>query len=87
MNNTKTDTWSSTIDPYEYIRTTAKGAAIFNDDEALNAEILWHNIPDAMFPGDTINAKIVMRNTGNAQWSNAEEFKFGQQEGIKHRAQ
>lgn len=78
--NTSSDTWSDTDDPYEYIKTTAAGAAAFNDDEALNSKILWHNIPDAMFPGDTINAKIVVRNTGNAQWSNAEEFKFGQQE-------
>ena len=80
--NTSTDTWSDTDDPYEYIKTTAIGAAGFNDDKKLDAKILWHNIPRAMLPGDTINATVVVRNTGNAQWSNAEEFKFGQQEGA-----
>ena len=29
--NTNTDTWSSTNDPYQYIKTTAAGARQFND--------------------------------------------------------
>ena len=33
-----------------------------------------------MFPGDTFAATVVVRNTGNASWSDAGGFKFGQQE-------
>ena len=29
--NTNTDVWSLANDPYEYIKTTARGAAAFND--------------------------------------------------------
>lgn len=79
--NTSTDTWSALNDPYDYIKTTAIGAANFNDNSQLDSKIVWHNIPEEMFPGDTINAKVVVRNYGNEKWSNAKNFKFGQQEG------
>ena len=79
--NTATDTWSATNDPYEYIKTTAIGAAAFNDNDELDSKIIWNNIPDAIIPGDTFNATIVVRNSGNIQWNAANEFKFGQQEG------
>ncbi len=80
--NTSTDTWSASDDPYEYIKTTALGAAGFNDDDELNAKILWHNIPDAIIPGDTFIATVVVRNTGNAQWNDANGFKFGENESL-----
>ena len=80
MNNTNSDRWSSSNDPYEYIKTTAKGAALFNDDEQLDAKILWNNIPDEMLPGETITAKVIVRNAGNEQWNAANNFKFGQQD-------
>lgn len=78
--NTESDFWSDTDDPYEYIKTTAAGAAAFNDDEDLNAKILWNNIPKSILPGDTIVATVVVRNTGNTSWSDASGFKFGQQD-------
>ena len=80
LNPTNTDTWSSSNDPYEYIKTTATGAANFNDNAPLDAKIIWHDIPDEMYPGDTYNATIVMRNEGNTQWNNTNDFKFGQQD-------
>ena len=80
LNPTNTDTWSNTDDPYEYIKTTAIGAANFNDDAALDAKVLWDNIPNEMYPGDTYNVIVVMRNEGNTQWNDANNFKFGQQD-------
>ncbi|GEM_PF-6424102 len=79
MNNTGNDKWSSDNDSYEYIKTTAAGAAKFNDFEKNNAKILYHNIPDKMVAGETFTAKVIIQNTGNASWSNAENYKFGQQ--------
>ena len=35
-----------------------------------------------MIPGDTFIATVVVRNTGNAQWNDANGFKFGEQEGL-----
>ncbi len=80
LNPSNTDIWSSTGDSYEYIKATATGAAAFNDDVAMDSKILWHNIPDEMYPGDTYSATLVMRNEGNTQWNNATDFKFGQQD-------
>ncbi len=80
MNNTNSDIWSAANDPYEYIKTTAAGAAKFNDNEKLNAKIIWHNIPDEMGVGETFNAKVIVRNEGNEQWNAANNFKFGQQD-------
>ena len=82
MNNTGNDVWSSTNDPYEYIKTTALGAAQFNDDKQLNAKILWDNIPSTMLPNETFIATIVLRNEGNQQWNAANDFKFGEMESL-----
>ncbi len=64
-----TDTWSSTNDPFEYIKTTAAGAASFNDTPEQDAQILWHNIPASMAPGESRIANIVVRNTGDDSWT------------------
>lgn len=82
MNNTYTDTWSSTDDPYEYIKTTAKGAALFNDFEALDATILWNNIPDTMSRAETFMATVVVRNDGDATWNSESGFKLGEMESL-----
>lgn len=73
-----TDIWSASGDPFEYIKTTAYGAAKFNDTPALDAKILWHNIPSSMFPGEERTVRIVVRNTGDESWSAAKEIKLGQ---------
>ena len=76
--NTNMDTWSSTDDPWEYIKTTAAGAAKFNDCDMLDAKIIWQNIPDRMEAGDTFSATVIVQNAGNESWTHAKGIKFGQ---------
>ncbi len=76
--NTNTDVWSSDNDPWEYIKTTAEGAAQFNDIDKLGAKIIWNNIPDNMTAGEIFNAKVVVLNEGNESWSAANNIKLGQ---------
>ena len=78
--NTNTDYWSSANDPYEYIKSTAKGAAAFNDVSNHNAKILWHNIPTNIMPGESRIATVIVRNEGDASWTAAGNYKFGQKE-------
>lgn len=78
--NTNNDVWSSANDPYEYIKTTARGAAAFNDWPERDAKILWHNLPARMLPGETRTATVIVRNEGDAMWSEAAKFRFGQKE-------
>ncbi len=82
MNNTGNDIWSSANDSYEYIKTTASGAAKFNDFKTNDSKILYHNIPDKMIAGETFIAQVIVQNFGNASWSDAAEYKFGEQEGL-----
>ena len=76
--NTNTDTWSLANDPYEYIKTTARGAAVFNDWPDHDASIVWHNLPSRMQPGETRSVTVVVRNEGDAMWSEAAKFRFSQ---------
>lgn len=78
--NSNTDVWSLANDPYEYIKTTARGAATFNDWPERDAKIIWHNIPTRMLPGATRTATVVVRNEGDALWSEATKYRFGQKE-------
>jgi hypothetical protein len=80
MNNTGSDVWSSTNNPFEYINTTRTGASDFNDNKELDARILWHNIPDTMQAGETFTATVLVRNDGDLLWNAASDFKFGEQE-------
>ena len=76
--NTNTDVWSLANDPYEYIKTTARGAAVFNDWPDRDAAIVWHNIPTRMQPGETRSATVIVRNEGDALWSEAAKYRFSQ---------
>ena len=76
--NTNTDVWSVTGDPFEYIKTTARGAASFNDTPLQSAKILWHNIPGDLAPGETRTVNVIVRNTGNASWSARADYKLGE---------
>ncbi len=78
--NTNSDTWSATGDPYEYIKTTARGASTFNDWPERDAKILWHNLPNRMLPGETRTVQVIVRNEGDAKWSQASGYRFGQKE-------
>lgn len=70
-NNPNTDIWSATDDPYEYIRTTAAGAAAFNNQPELGSLFLAHSLPDTMVAGIPQAAQITVRNTGNLSWTHA----------------
>ena len=78
--NANTDVWSSANDPYEYIRATAKAAAAFNDVPNHAARILWHNLPERMEAGETRQVRVIVRNDGDAAWTAAENYKFGEVE-------
>jgi hypothetical protein len=71
------DRWSSQDDPFEYIRTTADGAANFNRRSAYNSRILAHELPKVMKVGEAASAWVVVRNEGNALWSGNAGFAFG----------
>ncbi len=78
--NTNTDVWSVTNDPYEYIKTTARGAAAFNDWPNHDAAVVWHNIPTNMQPGETRSATVILRNEGDALWNEATQVRFSQKD-------
>jgi hypothetical protein len=78
--NPNTDTWSNSSDPYEYIKTTAAGARIFNDWPDRNARILWHNFPSVMRAGEHRTVQIIVRNEGDMMWNEPNQFRFGQKE-------
>jgi hypothetical protein len=78
--NTNSDTWSTTNDSFEYIKTTAAGARQWNDRPDHDATILWHNMPEVMDAGETRTVQIVVRNEGDLRWTSAEDYKFGQKE-------
>jgi hypothetical protein len=75
--NPSNDVWSSTNDPYQYIKTTAAGARIFNDKPDYGSVILWNNIPVKMNTGKTYKAYVLIRNTGDLNWTAATNFKLG----------
>ena len=76
--NTNTDTWSSTNDPYEYIKDTAARARQFNDTPDRNATILWSGLPTTMYAGESLTVEVVVRNDGDLSWTGADGFKFSQ---------
>ena len=78
--NTNTDTWSSSNDSFEYIKTTADGARQWNDRLDKDAGILWHNMPSEMAAGQTMTVQVVVRNEGDISWTAAADYKFGQKE-------
>jgi hypothetical protein len=78
--NPSDDEWSDTNDPLEYIKTTADGARAFNNVPDRDARILWHNLPSRMRPGEVVDYQVVVRNDGDLNWTEAEQFRFGQQE-------
>lgn len=77
-NNPNTDTWSTTDDPYEYIRTTASGAAAFNERPELDALFLYDNFPDTVRQGETYEVQLRVRNEGNLSWTHAKGIELRQ---------
>ncbi|MEZ5041722.1 MAG: T9SS type A sorting domain-containing protein [Saprospiraceae bacterium] len=76
--NTNTDVWSSTNDPYEYIHTTAAGAAKFNDYPDTDAKVLTHSLPSTLNLNANVTASVTIRNAGNESWTGAAGFRLVQ---------
>jgi hypothetical protein len=75
-----TDTWSASNNPRQYIDATAAGASQFNSIPDRDAKILYQDFPTKMYAGATRNVSVIVRNEGDNAWSDAQNYKFGQQE-------
>jgi len=76
--NTNTDVWSDSNDPYEYIRTTANGAATFNSVADLDARFLTDDFPMTVNANGTESVTVTVRNTGDIPWTSADGFTLQQ---------
>ena len=63
-----TDSWSDTDDPFEYVMTTAEGAAKVNGRPALNARFIYIDAPTRAAAGSRTAFTVVARNEGNERW-------------------
>ena len=63
-----TDRWSDTDDPFEYIMTTADGAAKVNGRAGLNARLIHIGAPAQAGVGARVPFSVVARNEGNERW-------------------
>ena len=75
------DVWSATRDPYEYIRTTAEGARLFNETPDRDAAVLTHDMPSVLRPGETRTVTVTLRNEGDLSWTGADGFAFAERTG------
>jgi hypothetical protein len=82
FNYTNNDTWSTTNDPLEYIKTTAVKAAQFNSRAAKDAKVIWHNIPATMKKGQTVPVTVVVRNEGDDSWTGAAGYAIAEKAGT-----
>ena len=70
----ETDEFSERNDPYEYVLTTAAGAARINDRPAESASFLLAELPDELVAGQTVLARFLIRNEGNTRWANPDGY-------------
>jgi hypothetical protein len=68
------DVFSDTGDPFEYIETTARGAAVFNRLPGDDAEMLSYDLPASLQPGDSFTLRVLVRNTGNNRWTGRDGY-------------
>ena len=66
--HSNSDVFSDDNDPYEYVLTTAAGAARINGKPELDAKFMWH-ISDQDEKIDKLNITLVVRNEGNSRWT------------------
>jgi FkbM family methyltransferase len=71
------DFWSSSNDPFEYIRTTRLGASRINKIPDLDAKILSYQSSIECAAGSTCQVQFHVRNQGNALWTGADGIGFG----------
>ncbi len=69
--HSNTDVFSHKNDPFEYINTTAQGAARINGRPENDAAILGVEAPTSAQPGNQVDIRVVVRNQGNGRWSGA----------------
>ena len=69
--HSNTDVFSIDNDPFEYINTTARGAARINGCPENDAVILGVEVPLSAEAGSEVDIQVVVRNEGNARWSGA----------------
>jgi hypothetical protein len=62
------DVFSDREDPFEYIKTTADGAARVNGRPADDARIIDHAAPASVAAGEGFEVIVTVRNQGNARW-------------------
>lgn len=65
------DIFSADNDPFEYINTTARGAARFNGRPENDAVMLGVDAPPSAAAGSEVDVQVVVRNEGNGRWSGA----------------
>ena len=51
----------------------------FNDTPDLNSQILWHDLPTQMHPGQVLDVSVTVRNMGDISWTGAQLYQFGQE--------
>jgi SAM-dependent methyltransferase len=69
-----TDVFSDRQDPYEYVRTTAAGAARVNGRPQYDARIIHCAAPSSAVVGETIELTVVARNHGNVPWRRRDDI-------------
>lgn len=69
-----TDVFSTDNDPFEYINTTARGAALINGRPENDAVILGVEAPHSAAVGTDVEIRAVIRNEGNARWTGAARY-------------
>ena len=69
--HSNTDVFSDRNDPFEYINTTARGAARINGRPENDAAILGIEAPNSAQSGNHVDVRVVVRNEGNGRWSDS----------------
>jgi hypothetical protein len=67
--HSNTDVFSTDNDPFEYINTTARGAARINGRPDNDATVLGVEAPPSASSGSEVSVRVVVRNEGNARWT------------------
>jgi hypothetical protein len=71
------DSWSDSGDPFEYIRTTHRGASQINKLPELDAKVLHAVATEQARGGETLSFQLVVRNEGNAVWAAQSGYGLG----------
>ena len=72
--HSNTDAFSTDNDPFEYINTTARGAARINARPENDAVILGVEAPSSAKAGTEAEVCVVVRNEGNERWTGAKGY-------------